>query len=223
METRRVVVTGTGVISPVGNSTAEFWESLKAGRSGIGLVQGMDDVSLPVRVVGQVKDFDPVTFGLTRAEARRNDPFSQFAMASAIEAMDQSGLVSGENIDPERLGVYVGSGIGGLKIFVEQTKVLLDEGAGRISPLFIPTMISNIAAGNIAIRFQAHGPCINVVTACATGANNIGEAYRAIAYGAVDAVIAGGAEAAINPITIGGFANSKALTTCSPRTRLHPL
>ncbi len=219
MEKRRVVVTGTGVISPVGNSTAEFWESLKAGRSGIGLVQGMDEEPLPVRVVGQVKDFDPIAFGLTRVEARRNDPFSQYALSAAIEAMRESGLASGENIDPERLGVYVGSGIGGLNIFVEQTKVLLEEGAGRISPLFIPTMISNIAAGNIAIRFKAQGPCINVVTACATGANNIGEAYRAIACGTVDAVIAGGAEAAINPITIGGFANSKALTTCSDPER----
>lgn len=216
---RRVVITGTGVISPIGNTTREFWESAIAGRLGIAPIVGFDEWDLPVRVVGQVKDFDPAAAGLSKIEIRRNDPFSRFALAAAIEAMTQSGLVSGENIAPERLGVYLGSGIGGLKVFIEQTKLLFDEGAGRISPLFVPTMISNIAAGNIAIRFQAQGPCNNIVTACATGTNNIGEAYRAIACGAADAIISGGAEAAIHPLTIGGFANARALSTEEDPTR----
>jgi 3-oxoacyl-[acyl-carrier-protein] synthase II len=219
MKKRRVVITGTGVISPVGNSTEDFWESLKAGRSGIGLLEGFEEFELPTRIVGQVKGFDPLNHGLSRVEARRNDPFSRFALAAAIEAMTRSGLVAGENIEPERLGVYIGSGVGGLTTFVNQTRVLLEEGAFRISPLFIPTMISNIGAGNVAIRFNAQGPCINTVTACATGTNSLGEAYRAIASGAADAVISGGAEAAIHPLVIGGFASAKALSTASDPSR----
>ena len=216
---RRVVITGTGVVSPVGNTTKEFWDSLIEGRCGIGDIVGFDDYELPVRVVGQVKNFDPAAAGLSRIETRKNDPFSRFALSAAIEAMAQSGLASGENIEPERLGGYVGSGIGGLSMFIEQTRVLFEEGAGRISPLFVPTMISNIGAGNIAIRFHANGPWNNIVTACATGTNNLGEAYRTIACGAADAIISGGAEAAIHPLTIGGFANAKALSTEADPTR----
>ena len=207
------------MISPVGNSTREFWESLKAGRLGIGRLEGYEDFELPTRIVGQVKGFDPMDHGLSRVEVRRNDPFSRFALAAAVEAMAASGLVSGENISPERLGVYIGSGVGGLTTFVNQTKVLLEEGAFRVSPLFIPTMISNIGAGNVAIRFNAQGPCINTVTACATGTNSLGEAYRAIASGAADAVISGGAEAAIHPLVIGGFASAKALSTADDPAR----
>lgn len=208
---RRVVITGMGVISPVGQSIDAFWNNLKAGVCGIDRIEGIEE-EIPVSVAGQVKDFDPEAQGLVKTDVRRSDRYSQFAMAAAIQAMAQSGLVSGENIEPERLGVYIGSGIGGIETFVAQTKVLLDEGARRISPLFIPMMISNIASGNVAIRFNAQGPSLPAVSACATSTNTAGEAFRAIKYGYADAILTGGAEAAVNALAIGGFANSKALT-----------
>ena len=210
---RRVVITGLGTISPVGNTVADFWESLKNGKSGLNFIQGFDDVDLPVRIVAQVKDFDPAAHGLERAEIRKMDLYCQYAIAAANQAVQDSGLVSGENIDPDRFGVYVGSGIGGISTFVRETLKYDEEGARRISPLFIPTMIANIASGNIAIRHNAQGPCLPVVTACATGTHSVGEAFHAIKYGMADAIITGGAEAAIHPLAIGGFANSRALTS----------
>ena len=162
---RRVVITGLGAICPVGNTVADFWESLKAGKSGLNFIQGYDDVDLPVRIVAQVKDFDPIANGLERADVRKMDLYCQYAIAAANQAVKDSGLVSGENIEPGRFGVYVGSGIGGISAFVRETGKYLEEGARRISPLFIPTMIANIASGNIAIRHKAEGPCLPVVTA----------------------------------------------------------
>ena len=209
---RRVVITGVGVISPVGNNITEFWQSLIEGRCGIDHIKGFEDYDLPVSVAGQVKDFDPTEQGLERNDVRRNDPYCQYALAAAIQAMGDSGLKTGENIAPERLGVYVGSGIGGMQTFVSETEKLLHEGVNRISPLFVPMMISNIAAGNIAIKFHAEGVCLPVVTACATGTHAAGEAYRAIKHGYADAIITGGAEAAVHPLAIGGFANSRALS-----------
>ncbi|MBO5678371.1 MAG: beta-ketoacyl-ACP synthase II [Bacteroidaceae bacterium] len=209
---RRVVITGLGTISPVGNTVADFWNSLIEGKSGLNFIQGYDDVDLPVRIVAQVKDFDPAANGLERADVRKMDLYCQYAVAAANQAVADSGLVSGENIEPDRFGVYVGSGIGGISTFVRETEKLLNEGPRRISPLFIPTMIANIAAGNIAIRHNAQGPCLPVVTACATGTHSAGEAYRAIKNGQADAIITGGSEAAVHPLAIGGFANSKALT-----------
>lgn len=209
----RVVITGAGVISPVGNDVNTFWENLKAGYCGIGKLEGFEEYNLPIHVAGRVKDFDPLKYGLTVAEKRRNDIFSQFSMAAAREAVESSGIVSGENVDKSRFGVYLGSGIGGIATFLTQTKVMFDQGANMISPLFIPMMIPNIAGGNIAIKYDAQGPCLTHVSACATGTNSIGEAYLAIKYGRADAILAGGSEAAINPLAIGGFANSKALTT----------
>ena len=209
---RRVVITGMGVISPVGNNINDFWTSLVEGKCGIDLIKGFEGEELPVSVAGQVKDFDPEAQGLDRNDVRRNDPYCQYALAAAIQAMAESGLKSGENIAPERLGVYVGAGIGGLQTFFNESKKLLEEGVRRISPLFVPMMISNIAAGNIAIKFNAQGVCLPVVTACATGTHAIGEAYRAIKHGYADAIIAGGAEAPVHPLAMGGFANSKALT-----------
>ena len=209
---RRVVITGLGTISPVGNTVADFWESLKNGKSGLNFIQGFDDVDLPVRIVAQVKGFDPIAEGVERADVRKMDLYCQYAVAAANQAVKDSGLVSGENIDPDRFGVYVGSGIGGISTFVRETLKYDEEGARRISPLFIPTMIANIASGNIAIRHNAQGPCLPVVTACATGTHSVGEAFHAIKYGMADAVITGGAEAAIHPLAIGGFANSRALT-----------
>ena len=213
MMKRRVVITGMGAISPVGNTVADFWESLKSGKSGLNFIQGFDDVELPVRIVAQVKDFDPAAHGLERADIRKMDLYCQYAIAAANQAVQDSGLVSGENISPDRFGVYVGSGIGCISTFVRETGKYLEEGARRISPLFIPTMIANIASGNIAIRHNAQGPCLPVVTACATGTHSVGEAFHAIQYGTADAIITGGAEAAIHPLAIGGFANSRALTS----------
>ena len=212
-EIRRVVITGLGVISPVGNDVNTFWANLKAGVCGIDRLTDYQEYKLPISVAARVKDFDPLKYSLSVAERRRNDLYSQFALAAADEAMRSSGLKSRENIEAERFGVYLGSGIGGMNTFVNQTKVLFDEGADRISPLFIPMMISNIAGGNIAIRYKAQGPCLTHVSACATGTNSVGEAYLAIKYGRADAILAGGSEAALHPLAIGGFANCKALTT----------
>lgn len=209
---KRVVITGIGAITPVGNSVSIFWKNLVNGVSGLNFVTGFDDVDLPVRIVAQVKDFEPTKYGLDRGDVRKWDLFCQYGMAAAYQAMNDSGLKSGENIQADRLGVYVGSGIGGMDVFVKETTKLLQEGPKRISPLFVPTLIANMASGNIAIKHQAEGPCLPVVTACATGTHAIGEAYRAIFYGMADAIIAGGTEAAVQPIAIGGFANSKALT-----------
>ena len=209
---RRVVVTGMGAITPVGNNVAEFWNSLKEGKSGLNYITGCDDVELPVRIVAQVKDFDPMANGLERGDVRKWDLFCQYAMAAAYQAMNDSALVSGENIEAHRLGVYIGSGIGGMDVFVKEATKMINEGAKRISPLFVPTLIANIAAGNVAIKHKAEGPCLPVVTACATGTHAIGEAYFAVKNGMADAIIAGGAEGAVLPISIGGFANSKALT-----------
>lgn len=209
---KRVVITGMGAITPVGNSVSIFWKNLVNGISGLNFVTGFDDVDLPVRIVAQVKDFEPMKYGLDRGDVRKWDLFCQYGMAAAYQAMNGSGLKSGENIQADRLGVYVGSGIGGMDVFVKETTKLLQEGPKRISPLFVPTLIANMASGNIAIKHQAEGPCLPVVTACATGTHAIGEAYRAISYGMADAIIAGGTEAAVQPIAIGGFANSKALT-----------
>lgn len=209
---KRVVITGMGVVSPVGNNIAEFWKNITEGYCGIDTIKGFEEYDLPISVAGQVKGFSGEEQGLDRNEIRRNDPYCQFALAAAVQAMSDSGLKSGENIAAERLGVYVGSGIGGLQTFVTETEKLLTEGVNRISPLFVPMMISNIAAGNVAIKFNAQGVCLPVVTACATGTHAAGEAYRAIKHGYADAIIVGGAEASVHPLSIGGFANAKALT-----------
>lgn len=211
---RRVAVTGTGVISPVGNNTETFWKNILEGVCGIDFIQSIPTDDLPVKIAGEVRDFNPADYGIEAPFARKQDRFTVFAVAAAWQAMQQAGLDAAEdgNIDPFRLGVYVGSGIGGFTTQVRETEKLLKEGPKWVSPLFIPTMISNIAAGNIAIRHNACGPCLPVVTACATSTHAIGEAYRAIKHGYADAVIAGGSEAAIIPLGIAGFANAKALS-----------
>ena len=209
---RRVVITGIGAITPVGNHIEETWKNLVEGNCGIDFIQGWDEYELPVKVAGQVKNFDQSEYELDKGLARRSDRFCLYAMAAASDAMKDSGLKSGENIDPERLGVYIGSGIGGMDTFVNQTKVMLEEGLHRISPFFVPMMISNIASGNVAISHNAQGVCLPVVTACATGTHAAGEAFRAIKHGYADAIITGGAEASVHPLAIAGFANSKALS-----------
>lgn len=211
---RRVVVTGTGVISPVGNDTQTFWKNILDGVCGIDFITSIPTDDLPVKIAGEIKDFSPADYEIEPPFARKQDKFTVYAVAAAWQAMKEAGLNSGEegNIDPFRLGVYVGSGIGGFNTQVRETEKILKDGAKWISPLFIPTMISNIAAGNIAIRNGACGPCLPVVTACATSTHAIGEAYRAIKHGYADAIITGGAEAAIIPLGIAGFANAKALS-----------
>ena len=211
---RRVVVTGMGVITPVGNDVQTYWKNLLNGVCGIDFITSIPTDDLPVKIAGEVKDFNPADYGIEPPFARKQDKFTVYAVAASWQAVRQSGLNSGEdgNIDPYRLGVYVGSGIGGFTTQVRETEKLIKEGAKWVSPLFIPTMISNIAAGNIAIRNNACGPCLPVVTACATSTHAIGEAYRAIKHGYADAVITGGAEAAIIPLGIAGFANAKALS-----------
>ena len=164
-------------------------------------------------MAGRVKDFDPVALGMDAGSVRRSDLFSRFATCAAIQAVADSGLEAGTNIAPDRFGVYVGSGIGGMQTFVQQTKTMIEEGVSRISPHFIPMLISNIGAGNIAIRFNAQGPCLPVVSACSTSTHAVGEAFRAVKYGQADAIIAGGSEAAVTPLGLGGFANIKALST----------
>ena len=211
---RRVVVTGTGVVTPVGNNVGTFWKNLLDGVCGIDFITEFPTDELPVKIAGEVKDFNPADYGIEPAFARKQDKFSVFAVAAAWQAMQEAGLNAGEggNIDPFRLGVYVGSGIGGFAVQYKETEKMIKDGAKWISPNFIPTMISNMAAGNIAIRNHACGPCVPVVTACATSTHTVGEAYRAIMYGYADAIIAGGAEAATIPLGIAGFANAKALS-----------
>ena len=214
MEMKRVVITGTGVISPIGNDVQTYWKSLLDGVCGVDYIKSIPTDDLPVRIAGEVKDFNPADYGIEPPFARKQDKFTLYAVAAAWQAVKESGLEAGEggNIDPLRLGVYVGSGIGGFSTMMRESEKILTEGAKWVSPLFVPTMIANIASGNIAIRNNACGPCLPVVTACATSTHAIGEAFRAIKYGYADAIIAGGTEAAVIPLAIAGFANAKALS-----------
>ena len=217
MEPKRVVVSGMGVISSVGNDVDTFWTNLKNGVCGIDYVDDFKD--MPVNFAGKVKNFDAEQFGMDKPFARKQDFFTQYAMAAAWQAMRQAGLhAEGDdaNIDPYRLGVYVGSGIGGFEVQYRETTKMLEDPSGKwISPLFIATMISNIAAGHIAIKHQAKGPCLDIVTACATSSHCIGEAFRAIRHGYADAIIAGGSEHASIPLGVAGFFNAKALSRAS--------
>lgn len=206
----RVVITGMGVISPVGSGAEAFYENLTKGVCGIAPITRFDTADWKVKVAAEVRDFDPEAAGIDRAQSRRMDPFAQYALAAAIQAVSDSGIEG--SVEPERLGVYVGSGIGGMQTFVQETEKLLQRGPSRVSPFFVPMMIGNMAAGNIAIRFNAQGPCLPVVTACATSSHAIGEAFRAVKYGHADAIIAGGAEATITPLAVAGFMNMKALS-----------
>lgn len=207
---KRVAITGMGVISPTGNSISEFESNIFSGVNGIGAITRFDTTDYKVKIAAEVKDFDAANYGIEKGDARRLDLFAQYALAAAEQAVSDSGIVG--NIAPERFGTYVGSGIGGMQTFINETEKLLTRGPSRVSPLFIPMMISNIAAGNIAICFGAEGPSLPIVTACATSTNAIGEAFRAIKFGYADAIIAGGAEATINGLAIAGFTNCKALT-----------
>lgn len=209
---RRVVVTGLGVVSPIGNDTETFWKNLCDGVCGIDFISSFPTNDLQSKIAGQVKEFNPEQYEIEKPFARKQDKFTLYAVAAAWQAMKQSGLHSGENIDPFRLGVYIGSGIGGFTTQVKETEKLFTEGPKWISPNFIPTMIANMALGNVAIRNNAMGPSLCPAMACATSTHSIGEAYRAVKHGYADAVIAGGSEACVTPLGIAGFANAKALS-----------
>ncbi|MBR1869756.1 MAG: beta-ketoacyl-ACP synthase II [Bacteroidales bacterium] len=210
---KRVAVTGLGVLCCIGNDVKTFWKNLKEGVCGIDNITEFPTDGLAVKIAGTIKNFNPEEFGMDKPFIRKQDPFTLFAMASASQAMADSGLVSGENVAPGRLGVYVGSGIGGFTtIFREVGKMIEDPSGQWISPTFVPTMISDMAGAQIAIKYGAQGSCIDIVTACATSTHSLGEAFLAIRHGYADAIIAGGSDHCVMPIGIAGFANAKALS-----------
>ena len=207
---RRVVITGIGAVTPLGNNAAAFWEGIKEGKNGIGPITHFDTTDFKVKLAAEVKDFSLGDW-MEKKEERRMDRFCQMGMAAAIEAYQDSGLEG--HMDAHRLAVLTGSGIGGLSTIENEQTKLLDRGPRRVSPLMIPMIIGNILAGNIAIRFGAKGLCHSLVTACATGTHCLGEAYYMIRDGRADAIFAGAAEATITPLGVAGFTNMTALST----------
>jgi 3-oxoacyl-[acyl-carrier-protein] synthase II len=221
---RRVVITGTGLLTPVGLDVQESWAALLGGRSGAGPITQFDASDHAVRFACEVKGFDPGLY-IDRKEVKRTDRFSQFAIATAVQAMKEAGLdETFDSLDAERFGVIVGSGIGGIHTFEEQHGRLMEKGPGRVSPFFVPMFISDIAAGLVSIRYNAKGPNYCTVSACASGAHAVGNAFRSIKYGEADVMLAGGTEATVSPTTIAGFANMTALSTRndSPETASRP-
>ena len=207
---RRVVVTGLGCVTPVGNDVATTWRALLDGANGVGPITQFDTTNFPVKFGCELKGFDPLQY-MDRKEVKRNDVFTQMALAASVQAMADAGLTEG-TYEPENTGVIIGSGIGGLKVFEAQHDVYRERGPGKISAFFIPMFIPDMAAGIVSIRFNAKGPNYATVSACATSAHAIGDAYRTIQYGDADVMITGGSEAAITPMAIGGFANMQALS-----------
>ena len=217
---RRVVVTGMGAITPVGNDVETMWANMLAGVNGVEKITAFDTSDLKVHLAGNVKNFEPEKY-IEKRELRKLDIYCQYAIAAAQQAVDDSGILG--NINEERFGVYIGAGIGGLHSFVNNVTALNEGGPRKVSPFFIPMMIGNIATGNVAIRFKAKGVSLSVMSACATGTHSIGEAFHAIKDGYADAIIAGGTEAVIAPLTIAGFQNMKALSTNEdPETASRP-
>ena len=217
----RVVVTGLGAIAPIGNDVASFWQGLKDKKVGIAPITYFDTTDYKAKLAGEVKDFDPKKYMDPKA-ARRMEPFSQYAVAAAGEAIAQAGLDM-EKEDPFRVGTSIGSGIGSLQAMEREHKKMLEKGPNRVNPLLVPMMISNMAVGNVAMHYGLKGKSINVVTACATGTNSIGEAFRSIQYGEADVMVAGGTESAITPLGMAGFAALTALSTNDdPETASRP-
>lgn len=217
----RVVVTGLGAITPIGNDVASFWRGLKDKKVGIAPITYFDTTDYKAKLAGEVKDFDPKKYMDPKA-ARRMEPFSQYAVAAAGEAIAQAGLDM-EKEDPFRVGTSIGSGIGSLQAMEREHKKMLEKGPNRVNPLLVPMMISNMAVGNVAMQYGLKGKSINVVTACATGTNSIGEAFRSIQYGEADVMVAGGTESAITPLGMAGFAALTALSTNDdPETASRP-
>ncbi|WP_134684404.1 beta-ketoacyl-ACP synthase II [Brevibacillus migulae] len=208
---RRVVITGVGVLSPVGNDADTFWKSLQEGKSGIDKITSFDVSDYPTQIAGEIKDFNPELY-MDKKEVKRTDRYVQFALAATKMAVEDAKLsITAENA--ERVGVYIGSGIGGLGTWEDQHTVLMEKGPRRVSPFFIPMMIANMASGLVSIEYGAKGPTSSAVTACATGTNAIGDAFRLIQYGDADVMITGGAEATIRPMAMAGFCSMKAMST----------
>ncbi len=207
---RRVVVTGIGAITPVGNDIDTMWNNMVNGVCGIETITEFDTSELKVHIAGTIKNFEPEKY-IEKRELRKLDLYTQYAIAAAQQAVDDSKILG--TIDETRFGVYIGAGLGGLHTFEKNTIAMANGGAKKVSPFFIPMMIGNIATGNVAIRFKAKGATLSVMSACATGAHSIGEAFHAIKDGYADAIIAGGTEAVLSPLTIAGFQNIKALST----------
>ncbi|WP_314000407.1 beta-ketoacyl-ACP synthase II [uncultured Paenibacillus sp.] len=208
----RVVVTGMGVMTSLGSDLETFWGNILAGKSGISHIEAFDVSEYPTRIAAEIKNFNPEDYA-DRKEARRMDRFVQFAVAASTLAVKDAGLNIGENADPERVGVYVGSGIGGLGTWEDQHNVLLEKGPKRVSPFFIPMMIANMASGQISIITGAKGPNSTAVTACATGTHSIGDSFKMIQRGDADVMICGGAEATIRPTGLAGFCSMRAMST----------
>ena len=206
---KRVAVTGLGVISPVGNDIPTFWNALCSGTCGIGPITKFDATDYPVKLAAEVRDFDPRQY-MEKLDILHSDVYTHFAMAAACQAVADSGIAG--TLDAERVGVYIGSGIGGIATFMTEHSKLLNRGPRRVSPYFIPMMIPNMASSMIAIRYHFHGPAMPMVTACASGTNAIGEALRLIRHGYADAMVAGGAEATVNELAAAGFSNMQALS-----------
>lgn len=206
---RRIVVTGMGVISPVGNTVGDFWKNIIAGKHGIAPISSFDTSDYKAKLAAEVRDFNPRQY-MEKADILRSDRYAQLGMCATVQAVEQSGVIGA--VEPERIGVYFGTGIGGLQTLVSEHDKLLERGPRRVSPYFIPMMIANMCAGMIAIRYGCMGAAMPAVTACASGSNAIGEAARAIRHGYADAMITGGAEASVTPISVAGFVNMQALS-----------
>jgi 3-oxoacyl-[acyl-carrier-protein] synthase II len=211
VEPRRVVVTGVGALTPVGNTAEEFWSALTHGRSGIGPITKFDAADYPTRIAGEIRNFDPLQY-VDKKEARRLDPYLHYAMAGAVMAVEDAALAV-DAVDATRFGVLIGSGIGGISTLLESHQTLLAKGPDRVSPFFIPMLIINMASGLVSMRFGAKGPNSAVVTACATGNHALGDAFKLIQRGDADLMIAGGAEAIVVPLTVAGFCSMKAMST----------
>jgi len=210
---RRVVVTGMGVMTSLGSELEQFWGNLMEGKSGVSLIEAFDVSEYPTRIAAEVKNFDLTNFGIDKKEARRMDRFVQFAVAASLKAIEDSGITIGEHVPAERIGVVVGSGIGGLGTWEDQHQILLEKGPKRVSPFFIPMMIANMASGQVSMLAGAKGPNSTAVTACATGTHSIGDSYKIIQRGDADVMIAGGAEATIRPTGMAGFCSMRAMST----------
>ena len=223
MSKRRVVITGLGIVSPIGIGVAENWRSIEAGKSGIARVTHFDATGYPSTIAGEVKNFNPTQFGITEKEARRMDRFIQLGMAAGIEAIKDSGLEVTET-NAERIGVHLGSGIGGVGTIEDTTKTVLEKGPRRVSPFYVPMSIINMISGDLSVMYGLKGPNLAMVTACATATHGIGDAGRLIEYGDADVMIAGAGEAAITPTALAGFGNAKALSARndSPETASRP-
>lgn len=215
--TKRVVVTGLGAITPLGNDVKTTWENMKKGVNGIDTVTKFDASEYKCRLAGEVRGFDAALY-MPKGDLRKTDLYTQYAVAAATQAYEDSGMTA-ESVSPDRFGVYIGSGIGGINTLISEHVKFIEKGPGRVSPFFVPMMISNIASGTVAIKYNAQGPNIGIVTACATSTNSIGEAYRAIKHGYADAMLAGGSEAAIVPMCFAGFISCQALSQAEDKDR----